>query len=511
MYVAMRNRTLSYYLGTAARNAAAVLIFAAIAVLIMSARSFAASGPRATGKVDASGGVNLRSAASTDSEVVSLLSDNTSLTIYREIFTSKSSTAAENRWFYVKASGLKGYIRTDCVDTVKYKTVKAIATSDANFRKGPGTEMKKKGSVGEGETVVVYLDARPVASACGSSRKWYHIKAGSKHGYIASSYIDFTDAAASANTDSDKVSEILNDASEAFGNFANTQFENYLTKQKFPSAYKKKLRALHKKHPSWLFTAYHTGITWKQALKSETVYGRSLVHSSYPSSYRNGGRQIEPGWYNASSKVVAYYMDPRNFLNEDRIYMFEDLAYRSDYQTEAVVGKIISGTKLPGYGFTIKVFMKAGKKYNISPVFLAARVVQETGGSSVSVNGAKYKGKVVYNPFNIGAYGSNPALQGLAYARKMGWTTPAKAVNGGASYLASGYISKKQNTVYFQRFNTANGLNNVGTHQYMTNVMAPYSEAYITKSSYTKLGITKEALGFMIPVYKSMPSSTKLP
>ena len=229
------------------------------------------------------------------------------------------------------------------------------------------------------------------------------------------------------------------------------------------------------------------------------------------SSAMNAYYQVEPGWYNANANVVAYYMDPRNFLNEDRIFMFENLAYQSEYQTASVVNKIFSGTKLPSYGFTANVFMSAGKKYNISPVFLAARVVQETGGNSVSVNGSKSGGVRVYNPFNIGAYGSNPAAQGLAYAKKMGWTTPAKAVNGGASYLASGYINKKQNTIYFQRFNVANGLANAGTHQYMTNVMAPYSEAHITKSSYAKLGITNEPLGFVIPIYNNMPSKTKLP
>ena len=235
----------------------------------------------------------------------------------------------------------------------------------------------------------------------------------------------------------------------------------------------------------------------------------SLEHVTSGAS--NAYYQVEKGWYNANANVVAYFMDPRNFLNEDRIYMFEDLSYRPDFQTESVVSKIIGPTKLNSFGFSSSIFMNAGKTYNISPVFLSARVVQETGGSSASVNGTKSGGTVVYNPFNIGASGSNPVANGLAYARKMGWTTPAKSVNGAAQYIASGYISKKQNSIYFQRFNVANGLSNVGTHQYMTNTMAPYSEAYITKSSYAKMGITGESIAFIIPVYKNMPAKTKLP
>ena len=292
------------------------------------------------------------------------------------------------------------------------------------------------------------------------------------------------------------------------------QFETYLTNQGFPEAYKVKLRALHTKHPNWVFSGYKTGLKWSDVLKKENAYGVSLVSGSFPASYRNPSyksRQIEPGWYIANEKVVAYYMDPRNFLNEDRIYMFEDLSYKPDYQTASVVNKIIGTTKLPGYGFTANIFMNAGKTYKISPVFLAARVVQETGGSSASVNGSKSGGTVVYNPFNIKATGSNPVANGLKYAKAQGWTTPAKSVNGGAAFLANGYINKKQNSIYLQRFNVANGLSNAGTHQYMTNVMAPYSEAYITMKSYSNLKITTEALGFTIPIYTSMPASTKLP
>ena len=105
----------------------------------------------------------------------------------------------------------------------------------------------------------------------------------------------------------------------------------------FPESYKKRLRTLHKAHPNWVFKAYKTDISWKTALSKQTRGGTSLVSGVYPSSYRDGKKQYEKGWYKASSKVVAYYMDPRNFLNETSIYMFEDLSYKPKYQTKAVV------------------------------------------------------------------------------------------------------------------------------------------------------------------------------
>lgn len=588
----MKTNTLSNTRRTAL-HVLAVLVLLAVMLLILSAQTFAASPTKATGKINGSDGVWLRKSSSTGSAAIALLSDNTKVTIYREVYKSKTSTSKSKRWYYVKANGQKGYVRADCVSNVKYAPVSAKITKKVNFRKGPGTRMKMKGSFKKGKKIKVYLDSRPVKSAKGSSKVWYRVKYGKSYVFVSSSCVKITSSAKSMSAE-DQIAEALNITSNAFSKMTTQQFENYLTNQGFPEAYKKSLRTLHAKHPNWVFVAYKTGIKWIDAMKKETAYGVSLVYKSYPKSYRStsknsfssysmnaaaslapeagpadpaigeladeqpaqqdeavlteqpedaippddaaedaletaneeanepsleavGGMaqnayyQVEPGWYNASAAVVAYYMDPRNFLNEDRIYMFENLAYQEEYQTSTVVNKIISPTRLPGYGFTYTVFMNAGKKYNISPVFLAARVRQETGGTSASVNGSKYDGTVVYNPFNIGAYGSNPQAAALKYAKKKGWTTPAKAVNGGASHLASGYISKKQNTIYFQRFNMANGLANAGTHQYMTNIMAPYSEAHITKSSYSDLGITNEPLGFIIPIYSNMPAQTKLP
>lgn len=510
----IRNR-LSERTGRIALHAAIALIILTALMMVLSAQSYAASEPAsATGRINAPDGAVLRKSSSTSSGKIAVIPDNTSVTIYREVFKSKTSTAKSKVWYYVKANGKKGYVRSDLVDNVEYSMMSAKVKNKVNYRKGPGTKMKKKGSLKKGTKVTVYLDSRPVSSTKGSSKVWYKIYYKGSYVYVCSKSIKITGAVkttSAATPSQDQINKILSASTNAFSKMTSAQFESYLASQGFPEDYKVRLRALHKKHPNWIFMSYKTGIKWADAMKKETAKGVSLVHSSYPTSYRSKNTQVEPGWYNADEDVVAYYMDPRNFLNEDRIFMFEDLAYRSEYQTIAVVNKIIANTKLPVYGFTANVFMNAGKTYKISPVFLAARVVQETGGKSVSVNGSKSGGTVVYNPFNIGATGSNPAAAGLAYAKKKGWTTPVKAVNGGASYLASGYISKKQNSIYLQRFNVANGLANVGTHQYMTNIMAPYSEAYITKSSYAKLGITSEPLGFLIPVYTGMPAKTKLP
>lgn len=483
-----------------------VLVLATVIFAVASFDSYAASAPNATGKVNSKDGAYIRKSSSVNSNKIVLLKDNTTVIIMREVFKSKTSTSAKKRWYYVSAGTKKGYIRADLVDSINYKFAPAKAKKATNYRKGAGTKMKKKGRFKKNNKMYVCLKANPVSSTKGSNKTWYKVKYGKKYYYVCSSSIKITGPAVSANS--------LGGVADATtgANLNDKDFENYLNSQGFPESYKIRLRTLHKKHPNWGFEAYRVNVSWNAALAKQTKNKVSLVHGSFPRSYRKSNTQIEPSWYNASNKVVAYYMDPRNFLTEDRIYMFENLSYKPSYQKASAVSAILSGCKLPSYGFTADMFVKAGSKYKVSPTFLAARARQETGGGGDAVSGYKILGTKVYNPFNIGAFGgTNPLWNGLLYAKAKGWTTPAKAVEGGAYELAKNYINKGQNTIYYQRFNVRNGAGSIGTHQYMTNIMAHYSEAYSTKQSYAKYGLTSKPLVFSIPIYNSMPSSTKLP
>ena len=49
------------------------------------------------------------------------------------------------------------------------------------------------------------------------------------------------------------------------------------------------------------------------------------------------------GKYGASREVIAYYMDPRNFLTEEYIFQFESTAYDGTY-TKAGVEAILKNT-----------------------------------------------------------------------------------------------------------------------------------------------------------------------
>lgn len=106
------------------------------------------------------------------------------------------------------------------------------------------------------------------------------------------------------------------------------------------------------------------------------------------------------------------------------------------------------------------------------------------------------------------------ALAGESYEASYGrpWTTPKKAIMGGASFIAGDYIAKGQNTSYLKKFNVnPNSSWGQNTHQYMANLAAPYNEAATTYESYQENGLLSLPLHFIIPVYNNMPSKTSHP
>lgn len=92
------------------------------------------------------------------------------------------------------------------------------------------------------------------------------------------------------------------------------------------------------------------------------------------------------------------------------------------------------------------------------------------------------------------------------------WTTPKKAIIGGAKFITESYVNAGQFTSYLKKFNVnPNGNYKVYNHQYMANLRAPYSEAYSSYKSYRDNNLLSLPLEFSIPVYENMPDYTELP
>lgn len=307
-------------------------------------------------------------------------------------------------------------------------------------------------------------------------------------------------------------------------NIDTSKYEGELSK--FPVSYREKLALLKEVHPNWVFTAFNTNIDWNTAIKAESVVGISYIQSTNPLylSLDEGsydpltGKYIQKeagGFYAANQKTVAYYMDPRNFLDEMNIFQFENLGYNSTYQTKTVVDSILSGTALSQYS---NYFMQAAT-YNgnsVSPISLAARSRQEVVTSSNTLSNSANGSKGYYNFYNLGAWSScsNPIDCAIDFASGYGgsytnynrpWTTPEMAIKGGAKYIADGYINVGQNTLYFQKWDVVNYNGNFN-HQYMTNIKAAVNEGKNTWKSYKEMDVLSKQIEFLIPVYNNMPN-----
>ena len=295
------------------------------------------------------------------------------------------------------------------------------------------------------------------------------------------------------------------------------------------------IQALKKKHPNWTFTILDTGLDWNEVIKKETVavHGRNLIY------YTNGGswvcstcgdRLYDSGrWKCASESAVAYYMDPRNWINENNIFQFENLAYNEETQNVEGVKKILSsvpwansekityvatdGKKVTLEKSYAEVIMEAAKEAGVSPYHLAARIKQEQGaGATASSTGAgTYTGFVgYYNFFNIKATGSNIIANALNHAKASGWDNPEKSIIGGAKFIAAEYINRGQSTLYLQKFDVDNTDGALYYHQYMQNVSAAVTEGQTVKSSYESMGLLNEngtSINFVIPIYNNMPQA----
>ena len=171
------------------------------------------------------------------------------------------------------------------------------------------------------------------------------------------------------------------------------------------------------------------------------------------------------------------------------------------------------------------LILKAAITSKVSPYHLASRIKQEVGPflshSSISGTVEGYKG--LYNFYNIGATSSaepmGAIINGLKYARDgkgasqetknkylIPWDNKEKAITGGGIFIGSSYINVGQNTVYFQKFHVTDTKGGeLFWHQYMTNVLAPYSESKSIYQGYKNNGLIDSPMHFIIPIYNNMP------
>ena len=396
----------------------------------------------------------------------------------------------------------------------EYGTI-ANSTNGVRVRSAPGTGNKDVGGLNTGERVKLF---ELVTISDANYPKWYKIQSVSDpsiQGYVAANFV---------KEDPPKIEYV-----------PEADFEEYLTKQGFPESYKPMLRSLHANYPKWVFTADHLEMTWDEAVANESVVGRSLIDGSEHNAWKSmeygaynwsTGQHVvfdSGGWVTAHKSVVAYYLDPRNFLNSTDIFQFFMQTYVPELQTIDGLKKLVSGTFLANnfpestYATYCDVIMEAAKQSGVSPYVLASMILTEQGtngtGNSISGTVSGYKG--FYNFFNVSAYahsGRDAVTNGLIYASSGStymrpWNTRAKAIIGGALWYYDDYVNPATSggyTIYYKKFDVKKSP--YYTFQYMTNIRGAAIEGAKSAKGYSANDL-KSALEFRIPVYKNMPST----
>ncbi len=305
------------------------------------------------------------------------------------------------------------------------------------------------------------------------------------------------------------------------------------TLSQFPDTYSDGLWLLHCLHPNYRFEAYKTGLTFEEVLDNEDHVDRSLISSTYNPTWVKPGSPIYDGksWKAAKREVVQYFLDPRNFLTPDGVFQFEKLSFDDTAHTRDGIMAMTKNSFLdaddPDYA---TILLKAGKEAGVSPYFLASRILQEMGrnGESKLAHGTLDGYEGYFNFYNIGST-PNPSVQngaqinGAKYAKYgskpdekqitpdeeallLPWTTPEKAICGGALWIARSYIEIGQNTLYFQKFDILDNDDGMYKHQYAQNIAMAANESVRYYTAYASQDMLDSSFVFIIPVYEQMPA-----
>ena len=220
----------------------------------------------------------------------------------------------------------------------------------------------------------------------------------------------------------------------------------YLSLLVFPASYQSALWDIHIRHPLWKLEPLVTGLSWSTVLTQESLPGARRNLTTWYSAnsndfysllspdhvpggatppYNSAGFDVydSPNWVAASQKMVAYYLDPRNFFDDRQIFQFEQLSYDSDVQTLAGIENILTGTYMShraigndasghpildaaGQPMTYaEAFLEAAKISRVSPYHLASKARMEV---TANVGGVPSLTASALGTLGGGAIGMDP-------------------------------------------------------------------------------------------------------
>ena len=363
---------------------------------------------------------------------------------------------------------------------------------------------------------------------------WYRVDYEGKTGYICGSMIDVYER---------KDTPIVDNTE------AKTACEADLKAKGFPSSYWNGLCALKVKYPNWDFQPVNTGLDYAVAVAKESKCGKNTITNKAVAEYIDTSctSALDSGSAHASSKAIAYYLNPLNFLKEETIFMFEDQYINKNISTAnytTAAGKTFAKKTTDAIPYMSEIVSNASNESGLSQMAISARFKKELGtgfannGLMYCIIAGNYTTKygwyygananptwkqndptnranldLYYNWFNIGASdGSDVTKRSFAFAVNSGWggtadqkTNRQIAMTGGSKWIVNNYLAVGQNTVYFNKFNThPNKTSSLYAHQYMSDVQAPEGESKIVYNAYKSANMLNSNFKFYIPIYSNL-------
>ena len=298
---------------------------------------------------------------------------------------------------------------------------------------------------------------------------------------------------------------------------------NNIDDKKYPGI-KSMIQNLQKKHPKWNFKVFYTGLNWNDVIKNESYHGRNLIganRSNYSGDWicescEDDDKTYSGGnWVCVSSQAIAYMMDPRNSLYYEDVFQFLELSNDSNISYDKnIIKSILNNSFLDDGNLDryINTIVNHSKEKDVNPYYIAAKIIQEQGkkGGSTFKMKTTEDGETVYyyNIFNIKATGSTRAdinRNALNWASKKGWNTIEKSLIGGIDFVANGYLSEGQDTMYFEKFDVI--ANSFYSHQYAQDVMYAQNQGERLRKILEGINATEYTYTFVIPLYENMPNT----
>ena len=420
-----------------------------------------------------SGSLNMRNKPSESASVIVKLARGVEVEVISE----------SNGWSKVKAYGGEGYVNSQYLSATKPGSLPGqnpdgeenTLVKYVNVNDGSSLNMRSQASASA--SIITKLVNNTAVTVYSESNGWSRVTANGKTGYVSTQYLTVKapEGPGSSNgsiiridKEYDLTMEKMVEIQMAVNGQTDKNYKTYIREDGLTLINSTKGTV---KGTGWRVRGGAGSNYWvvgpvsnNQSLNIKSKVKGSDGYYWYEVDYNKT-------WVNASPEDIEYNLNPNNFVDDPiKSFQFVKLSQVTNMDVSEVNDRILSGKGiLQGQAAT---FTAAGEKYGVNEIYLISHALLETGnGTSPLATGVKVNGKTVYNMYGVGAFDGTALSSGAQYAYNAGWFTPEAAIIGGAEFIAKGYISAGQDTLYKMRWNpTAAEKYGYASHQYATDI-----------------------------------------